>query len=444
MSVCLRKVIRPIDQSRSMAEMSLCRSVWKTSLHPYDCSGACGLASFVSILIVVATMLTSACSQESGVPQSVSAPKVLRIYHSPYRGVDWAAGLRLKGQHHDHPGIRAERILAYDAAGYDAIVLADYSGSPDKPYALNSRLWPPEEVLPESLRESLTSIKFFIPGAEEVGFSDHYTSPFLTSYVERWLAEYSPQKQAWQYSSIVELAEIVRAGGGLLLMAHPWNAGDVIELNGLAGMEIFTAFAEARRRAGVADFVSTDRNQIMLDNWDRALVHNQEILGIAVNDHFGPLPEQHTDADIKDSGKIIVFAESATLEAYRRAFEQRAVLAIRDMGVTKGRYPELRSISVGTKSITIDTTGSVVWLARGGIIGDEHTLAYAELPNGATYVRAEVRSADGTVVIYTQAFSVRPVGDVDADGDVDVADSRICGNVIAGEERDPDRIAACG
>ena len=377
-------------------------------------------------------------------PTPVPAPVALRIYHNPYGTVDWASDLRLKTQHHDHPGVMESRIRAYDEAGYDAIILADYSGAPNRDYALKARLWPPEAVLSPTFLASLRSIKFFIPGAEEVGLTDHYTSPFLTQYVERWLPQYSAQKQASQYDSAAEFAQLVRAAGGLLLLAHPWNSGiDINQYEGVVGTEIYSAFAEARRRAGVQDFVSVDRNALLLESWDRALVQNQALIGIAVNDHFGPLPDLPTDPDVKDSGKIIVLAKAATLPAYRDAFERRAILAVKDKGVQKDRLPAIRSIDVGASSVSIDTEGTVRWIARGTTVGNASTIQYSSLPPGATYLRAEVQSSDGSVVIFTQAFSVRPVGDADGDGDVDTIDQAICANARSGTERESDRIAAC-
>jgi len=350
----------------------------------------------------------------------------------------------LKAQHHDHPGAIESRIRAYDDAGYDALVLADYSGAPNLDYALRARLWPPEAVLSPAFVTSLRNIKFFIPGAEEIGLTDHYTSPFLTQYIERWAPQYSAQKQAWQYDSEAEFAQLVRAGGGLVMLAHPWNSGiDINRYEGVVGTEIYSAFAEARRKAGVRHFVSVDRNGLLLENWDRALVQNQALIGIAVNDHFGPWPDLPTDPDIKDSGNIIVLAREATLASYREAFERRAILAVRDKGVEKGRLPAIRSINAGTSSVSIDTDGAVRWIARGAAIGNESTLQYSSLPPGATYARAEVENSDRSVVVFTQAFSVRPVGDADGDGDVDAADQEVCANVRSGAERDPDRIAAC-
>ena len=68
---------------------------------------------------------------------------------------------------------------------------------------------------------------------------------------------------------------------------------------------------------------------------------------------------------------------------------------------------------------------AVKWIADGQIVGNEPMLSYRSLPSGARYVRAEISNAEGSTV-YTQAFPVRPVGDVDGDYDVDGDDDALC------------------
>lgn len=399
--------------------------------------------SWVSAL-AIAGALTVGCGGGAVTGEDPSLPPVaLRVYHNPYGAVEWSTDHRLKAQLHDHPRVNVDRIRAYDEAGYDALILADYSGAPDRSYALKTRLWPPEAVLSANLLEGLRNIKFFIPGAEEVGLSDHFVSPFLTEYVERWNPAYAAEKRSWHYDSVLELVQLVRARDGLVIAAHPWTPGFTIEhVTGLSGTEVYSAYGEAMRRAGARDFVSVDRNELLLDSWDRALANNQALVGVAVNDHFGPLPDVPTDPDVRDSGKIIVLSKSATLDGFRQAFERRSVLAVKDLGVIKDHFPTIRSILVGASSISIDTAGAVRWISRGVQVGGEPTLQYSALPPGATYLRCEIENSEHSVV-YTQAFKVRPVGDANGDGDVDADDKRVCEMVKSGDERDADRVAAC-
>jgi hypothetical protein len=365
----------------------------------------------------------------------------LRVYRSPYADVDWSGDTRLKGQHHDHSGTSDARILAYDAAGYDAIGLMSYSGNPTLDYAWTQRRWPPSAWLSPSLMISLSSIKVFIPNAEEVGDQqNHATSPGLTTYVE---GRPSGQPlQPFQYSTIPQLFTLIRQGGGVPCLAHPWNSErDYAELSGRFCVEIYSAYAEAQRRKNVADFVSMDRNARLLANWDRALVRNQEIFGIAVNDHYGPDSFEPTiGADILDSGKILVLARTATLESYLEALGAGRFFAIRDQNTSKDQVPSVDSISADASSLNIVTNGTVRWISHGQVIAQGSTLPRTALPANARYVRAEIQG-QGAVTLFTQAFWIRPVGDVDGDYDIDDADEAICAN--PGTISDPVRSEAC-
>jgi hypothetical protein len=69
-------------------------------------------------------------------------------------------------------------------------------------------------------------------------------------------------------------------------------------------------------------------------------------------------------------------------------------------------------------------------------------LFFSKLGPGWRYVRAEIRGTDGSVV-FTQAFSVRPRGDVDGDYDVDADDGALCGQVASGMLRGRVYVDAC-
>jgi hypothetical protein len=165
---------------------------------------------------------------------------------------------------------------------------------------------------------------------------------------------------------------------------------------------------------------------MLVTAWDRVLIANQRVLGIAVNDHFGPYAAPGIVSNrVRDSGKIVVLAKSATLAAYRSAFEAGSFLAVRDFGETKNRYPTVHSITVDNDYVFIETSHEVTWIADGNVVGNDPLLRYATLAGGIRYLRAEVYDSDASKV-YTQAFTVRPVGDVDGDYDVDSADQAIC------------------
>ena len=57
-------------------------------------------------------------------------------------------------------------------------------------YSLKTRLWPPESVIAARDMVKFKNIKLFIPNGEEVGTQEHYTSPFMTSYIAKWEPAY--------------------------------------------------------------------------------------------------------------------------------------------------------------------------------------------------------------------------------------------------------------
>lgn len=357
----------------------------------------------------------------------------LRIYESPYADVEWVSDLRLKAQHHDHTAALPARILAYDKAGYQVLSLMDYSGRPSADYSWRERIWPPESFLPPAILAQLNTLTILIPNAEEIGVDEHATSPFLTTYLEVAGAQ-GGGRRAWQYGSYAELLSAIDANGGTPCIAHPWNSDLTGYARDAACVEVYSAYAEAMRYAGRPEYVSSDRNEVLLRAWDRMLDLNERIIGIAVNDHAGPyMADGALPARIRDSGKIIVFARQSTLASYREAFERGAVIAIRDNGEMKDLYPAIRTVSTNANGASVDVDGysEVRWVTRNGVVSTGPEFDRALLPANTRWVRAEVHDP-GQSVQYLQAFVVRPVGDVDGDYDIDDDDSRICDDPLLG------------
>ncbi len=393
-----------------------------------------GIRSYALACILLTSLLAGSCAEELIYTD-------LRIYSSPYEAIDWNSVQRLKAQHHDHIPVGSDRILSYDAEGYDVLSLMDYSGNASHDYAMQQRMWPPEQWVPAWMLSSLTSLKFFVPNAEEVGDIQHGTSPFLMTYIETVTATQG-SRQAWQYRSIPEMFEVIRANGGFPCLAHPWTF-PYETLQGAFCVEIYTAFGEARRLDGWTEFTTRDQSAVLVANWDRALNNNQHVYGIAVNDHYGPYATSSTSDEVRDSGKIIVLTENSTPESYRAAFESGAFFAIRDFAAVKDEYPHIFSISTDEEAAFVETLGDVRWISSGTTIGSNAVLLRTDLPPNSRYLRAEIRPADGSSVVYTQAFVVRPVGDVDGDYDIDERDSQICDNVAAGMDTVAAHIRAC-
>ena len=110
-----------------------------------------------------------------------------------------------------------------------------------------------------------------------------------------------------------ELFGRIRQFGGVPCIAHAWN-WTYETFNGGESycVEVYSAYAEALKDLRTPYFTATDRNKTLLANWDKALIGNQRIYAIAVNDHFGPQTRAPISPQTIDSGKILVLARSAT------------------------------------------------------------------------------------------------------------------------------------
>lgn len=406
------------------------------------------MTSAVFALLAACTM--TSCLFETGTddgdgPVSRNPEGPLRIYVDPYSLVDWGGDERLLAQHHDHAGASIPRLRAYDRAGYHVVPLMDYSGAPELPFALKTRLWPVDTCVTPDAIADFQNIRLFFPDAEEVGISQrHITSPFLTEYIQ--YSRGAEDDAAPRYTTEAELVNLIRSRNGLPVAAHPWqSAAELVAGPDMHGMEIYSAYIAAKRLAGDPDFVNEDRNEKLLSNWDAVLSSGRWWVGIAVNDHFGPYSSPtSTDPSIRDSGKILVLARDSSLTEYRDAFERGAFFAIRDNGVTKGGYPTINEIIVTEESISIEANGAtdVRWISMGREIGTGSTLSFAAFPSRAVYVRAEILGA--THAVYTQPFILRHVDDIDGDGRLTGTDRTLCEDVTAGRATGtPEIVAAC-
>ncbi len=344
------------------------------------------------------------------VRRGLADPPEPRELLNPYRDVDWRSVHRLKTQFHDHitePG----RLGAYDRAGYQAVSLFHYSGHPQRDQGWRERRWPPDEWLTRETLDSLQNVVLFFPNAEETGF-EHMTSPFLERYVERWVPEPGATRQPYHYSSGQELIDLIHRWDGLAFLAHPWEKlTRYADLAGYDAVEIYNAYATSRGRG--------HREPRLVAFWDRRLIEDPELWGVAVNDWFGPFFDQldhdhdpPPPATLLDSGKTMVLAESVTPAAFRRAVVKGAMFAVKDVGTVKDRFPRVDAITIEGGTIRLETRGAVRWISNGTIAGVGEVLNWRALPARARYVRAEVSNAEGSVV-FTQPFALRaaPPGD---------------------------------
>jgi hypothetical protein len=368
-----------------------------------------------------------------------------RVWYNPYGGIDWSATRQYKAQTHDHTGLSTARLMSYDSAGYAFPPIMEYSGVASLSYAVTRRLWPSDSVLPEGVRRTSAALRTWVPSGEEVGFA-HITSLFLTRYIAKWEPSQYATRAPWMYENTQEAIDLVRQLGGFPILAHPW--GPWAQFSGLrryAGIEIYSAYAEHFFGDGSKPyFAEVNRNREILQAWDRVLMRGEFVVGVAVNDHFGPYrPLSAVSRRVRDSGKILVIARDTALSSYEEAMREGAILAIRDLGDVKDRYPVVDSITNSSSTLRVWTPGTVRWIVDGhSLPSPSPSLNVNLLPAATRFVRAEVEGADGTIV-YSQPFLVRPRGDVNGDFRADAEDDRICDSLSSDRVATRTIIAAC-
>lgn len=341
--------------------------------------------------------------------ESSDAAAAVEVIRNPYERVDWARDLRLKTALHEHVRNYPEALKGMDRAGYHVVPLMHYSGVVAKSYTWRERYWPPERVLPPELFGELKNIKLFFSSAEEIGHH-HMTSPLLTTYIAKWDPKHFEHRESWHYDSTQQAIDLIQRLGGLAFLAHPWDRPkDYDRLRRFTGMEMYNAYCRHKFQTGEHDH---DRNARLLSNWDRVLLQRPSVVGIAVNDWFGPWRDRKvtgTSRDTYDSGKVIVLAKEPTLDAFRAALSGGAVLAVMDLGTVKEQFPRVRAIDVDATAIRIELASGdgvqVHWIADGARL--EHAgseLPLAMLSSETRYVRAEIVGANGSTT-YTQAFA---------------------------------------
>jgi hypothetical protein len=342
----------------------------------------------------IALVLLCACNRDR-----------LQVRHNPYAHVDWKTVHAWKAQMHEHVRDDMTLLKQMDAAGYDIVPLMHYSGVEGHGGAWHERHWPPERYLPAGFAAEFKHIKLFYPNAEEVGY-EHVTSPMLTTYIER-RPKGDAQVKPFHYASTQQAIDLIAQHGGLPFIAHPWSKPQhYTSLHAYTGMELYNAYC--RHKFQVKER-KRDCNEALLRSWDTVLAKDPSIVGIAVNDWFGPgTIVAGTAPDTLDSGKIVMLMQHATLDEFRNALKSGALFAIKDLGAIKDRFPRIRSIAVDDDSIRIvlgKPGGEVHWIVDGQTRSSGPVLKLGNLPKTARYARAEVRNADGSTT-YTQAFAL--------------------------------------
>tara|TARA_R110002020_G_scaffold37165_8_gene112284 strand:+ start:68 stop:1258 length:1191 start_codon:yes stop_codon:yes gene_type:complete len=376
---------------------------------------------------------------------SISHATDYSVSHNPYEDVNFNTTLRCLAQLHDHVNNNDPRVSSYDDAEYCAVTWMDYAGYYGNDTGLlvgmgSPKQWPPEDYGATAI-PSLDNIKFYIPGAEEGGylkdnitFAHHTHSTFMTEYIESAgcstcnggsAAPLTPTVGVPSnrlYETEQELVDLVNELGGWPIYNHP-SVGPNTGLTGYKGIEIMNTFMSLRDQKDNEDSAGTGTRltnaRALWDTWLETV--SARIYAVAVNDHYGPdhtvgvgtgggsVPDDLVANDI-DQGKIEVLLTVQDLEAFESSVRAGAFFAVHENETaSKGAFPEVTNIVVGSNSITLTTTAgneTVRWIANGSSVGtNSFTLSLFGLDAGLKYVRAEIDDGSGRIT-YTQAFEL--------------------------------------
>ena len=391
-----------------------------------------------------------------------------RLYtqHNPYGSVNWSTTLKCQAQHHDHI-LSGSMMNNADDDGYCAVTWLDYEGGCDISDATEwvddgeinpdpgqikgfwgYKRWPPTDHGAPAVPGIFTSLKFYIPGAENVGFS--YTGAHIHTYSLGMLdyidsegcgptncnpASQSPSGTSCagveqSYNTAQGMLDRISALGGTPILAH--NGGG-LSYQRLPAVEIFNNLF-ALEDQGDADTANVDA---YMAGWDG--LNDREgggIWGTSVNDRYGNSNAQVGSpaststcapnctgvdgntfgaADI-DRGKLEVLLPTYNYQSYLAAFRDGASFAIVENNATKSAYPNVTEIGILGNVITITTVAdseTVTWVSNGASIvgGNSFSLDLSTLPLTTTWVRAELDDGAGRI-LYTQPFSIRTIGNV--------------------------------
>ena len=388
------------------------------------------------------------------------------VSYNPYATVDWGTTLRCQSEHHDHaydPG----KITALSNAGYCAITFMTYSGDyRPTPYAawvaagspnpdpgvptgwVGFRRWPPELFGAPAL--PLNSLRFYLPGAEEVGLvggapgapyhTSHMLALGLTDYIEGVGCDSCGHEgsavrndnplglpDTHRYSSNQDFVEKAIALGTIPVLTHPTGPPDQFDVldpypQAVEMYNNYHALKDDGSAQGLPGCPGEPSHYIdeMQAVWDHVLeTKSPRIWGIAVNDWasaWTPLGPSATSCwpEItlanRDRGKTVVLVESYDVGTYMEAFAQGAFFAVVEDNEVKSASPAVTNIAVTNDLITIGTAEgdeTVTWIGDGEVIGWGNTLDLANLPDELVYVRAEIDDGEGRKV-FTQPFSLGP------------------------------------
>jgi len=389
------------------------------------------------------------------------ARALTHVAYDPYASVSWTQDVRCKTAFHTHTDVLQSRIRAYDDAGYCAVAFHHYSGMPGHSSAWKQLHWPPESWVSPAFLASLHNIRVLIPDGEQAGW-DHFTSPFLTTYLECYqdstsrfpnsvCRQVGDPREAWHYSNETQLVDRIHQFGGLAAIAHNVGKPTYHLLDPLPAdlMEICNGVAEYSDwqcdNTSTCNGWNDSPARIML-HYDDKLKLTPRTWNICVNDWHGPGVYNNWSpagpAWINDSGHTLVLTPQVDLPTLEQRVRAGAMLAVQDRGVPKGTHPQVARIDVGSTTIHLEVTGytSIIWIHNGIVVGALPDIDVSALAPGT--IRAEIRDAAGSVV-FTQPWELQTWvprcsngADDDGDGLVDFPNDPGCASAL-GEVEDP-------
>jgi len=261
------------------------------------------------------------------------------------------------------------------------------------------RRWPPEIFGAPALLQS--SIRFYLPGAEEVGLVGEFNGvQFRSAHIHSLgLTEYM---EGVGCASCGNEGSAVHNGYWDFLNPYPMS------------IEIFNNFAKTSDEGTSGSNYSPQ----LMAAWDHVLqVKSPRIWGVSINDWNSALQPLGTSTTPcwpqitmrnRDRGKLQVLLPAYNLSAYLDAFEAGAFFAVVEDNEIKSAYPTVTQIDVTYNSIAITTAAwneTVRWIGNGEVVAEGFALDLTNLPADLVYARAEIADGEGRTV-YTQPFSL--------------------------------------
>jgi hypothetical protein len=331
--------------------------------------------------------------------------------HDPYEQVRWEQDHRHKANFHTHTTRSDGRLNPhtvvdrYHELGYTILAITDHSrvtypwtefSQMEASAFSRSLLVDAPDTMPEDLvfedRDPSALGMVDILGDELS--SHHHMGTFFNHHPEPVYG------QPMAYSSDEEESlQAVREEGGIVMLYHPgrydrpldWYLDLYARYDHLFGLEVYNQ----------GDRYPDDR--ILWDSILTATMPDRPVWGYSNDD-------MHTASHLGRNWNVMILPGLSHEEVRRGMEEGRSYFVYAPQGHAGPQVPEILGIAVNPRRGTIAVSArhheGIVWIAGGVKVHEGDTLALDEVPEGTTYVRAELHGA-GNSVVGTQPFGIR-------------------------------------